>query len=63
MVTYDKDLVVIGGRDHEATTSSDIYILKCSDGKLQWHEMSMKLNTARAQFVATIIPTSSLSNV
>ena len=63
MVTYDKDLVVIGGRDHEATASSDIYMLKCSDGKFQWHEMSVKLNTARAQFVAAIIPTSSLSNV
>ena len=63
MVTYDKDLVVIGGKDHQNQASSDIYILKCNNGKLQWHDMSVKLNIARGQFVAAFIPTSSLSNV
>lgn len=63
MVTYDKDLVVIGGRDHQNIVSSDIYILKCNNGKFQWHEMSVKLNIARGQLVAAIIPTSSLCKV
>ena len=56
MVSWERDLVVIGGYTTGGTCSSSCYLLQSHNGILTWQEMSPKMMKAREWFAAIKIP-------
>ena len=55
MITWDTDLVVLGGLS-PTSWSSSLYQLECKGGVFTWQTMVTKLSKAKSQFVAFHIP-------
>ena len=55
MVSWQNDAIVLGGT-RSGGCSSSLYKLSCHNGTFNWEEMQPKMKTARAEFVATLVP-------
>ena len=55
-VTQGNEMIVIGGESDSGGYSSDLFKLKCENGQFEWTTMTIKLNTPRGFFVASLIP-------
>ena len=58
MVTFDTDVVIIGGQSDENGPSyeSSLHRLTCQNQTCEWKSMSQQLKIARDNFVAMLIP-------
>ena len=52
MISWQNDLVVLGGMTTGGTRSSSCYLLQCHKGKFTWQELDAKLTKARYGFAA-----------
>ena len=56
MVSWDTDLVVLGG--YKGSYSSSLLLLECQNGVFTWKTLEPKMKKARAGFVAFQVPDS-----
>ena len=56
MLSWDTNLVVLGGRSSLTSWSSSLYHLECKDGVFTWKTMETKMSKARQSFVAFQVP-------
>ena len=56
MMSWDTNLVVLGGQSSDTTGSSSLYHLECKDGVFTWKTMETKMAKAKALFVAFQVP-------
>ena len=56
MLSWDTNLVVLGGQSSDTTASSSLYQLECKGGVFTWQTMETKMAKARAIFVAFQLP-------
>ena len=56
MLSWDTDLVVLGGRSSRTSWSSTLYHLECKIGVFTWKTMKTKMAKAKAAFVAFQVP-------
>ena len=56
MISWDTDLVVLGGRSSRTTDSSSLYLLECKGGVFTWKTMETKMAKAKYAFVAFQVP-------
>ena len=56
MVSWDTNLVVLGGQSSGTTDSSSLYQLECKGGVFTWQTMKTKMAKARSSFVAFQVP-------
>ena len=56
MVTLDKDVVAIGGRNKNYDHQSSLYLMTCQNKVCEWQTMSQELKVGRQLFVAMLIP-------
>ena len=52
MLSWDTNLVVLGGRSSSTSWSSSLYQLECKDGVFTWKTMETKMSKAKSHFVA-----------
>ena len=52
MISWQNDLVVLGGLTTGHLVSSSCYLLQCHKGKFTWQELDAKLTKARVGFAA-----------
>ena len=55
LVPFDKDVVIIGGRDG-VNVQYSLHRLTCQNQDCEWKTMSQQLKVARHSFVAMLIP-------
>ena len=63
MLSWDTDLVVLGGKSSKTTFSSSIYHLECKKGVFSWQTMETKLSKAKSGFVAFHVPDEFVQNL
>ena len=56
MLSWDTNLVVLGGKLSRTTWSSSLYHLECKGGVFTWKTMETKMAKARSHFVAFQLP-------
>ena len=56
MMSWDTDLVVLGGQSSNTSLSSSLYQLECKGGVFTWQTMETKLSKAKSGFVAFHVP-------
>ena len=56
MLSWDTNLVVLGGASSETTYSSSLYQLECNSGVFTWKTMETKLSKAKSHFLALHVP-------
>ena len=56
MLSWDTNLVVLGGRSSRTSWSSSLYHLECKEGVFTWKTMETKMAKARSTFVAFQVP-------
>ena len=56
MISWDTNLVVLGGQSSDTSGSSSLYHLKCKDGVFTWKTMETKMAKAKSHFVAFQVP-------
>ena len=56
MLSWDTNLVVLGGETSRNSSSSSLYKLECKDGVFTWQTMETKMTKAKAGFVAFQVP-------
>ena len=56
MLSWDTNLVVLGGKSSRTSWSSSLYHLECKDGVFTWKTMETKMSKARQSFVAFQVP-------
>ena len=56
MISWDTDLVVLGGRSSSTSFSSSLYLLERKDGVFTWEAMDTKMTRAKFSFVAFQVP-------
>ena len=56
MLSWDTNLVVLGGKSSFISWSSSLYHLECKDGVFTWKTMETKMAKARSGFVAFQVP-------
>ena len=61
MLSWDTDLVVLGGRSFTSYSSS-LYHLECKGGVFTWKTMETKMAKAKAGFVAFQVPDDFISS-
>ena len=52
MISWQNDLVVLGGQTNYRSFSSSCYLLQCHRGKFTWQNLDAKLMKARSNFAA-----------
>ena len=56
MLSWDTNLVVLGGRSSDTSWSSSLHLLECKSGVFTWRTLETKLTKAKSSFVAMKIP-------
>ena len=56
MLSWDTNLVVLGGQSSHTSFSSSLYQLECKGGVFTWQTMKTKLSKAKSDFVAFQVP-------
>ena len=56
MVSWDTDLLVLGGKSSLTSPSSSLYHLECKGGVFTWQTMKTKMAKAKSSFVAFQVP-------
>ena len=56
MMSWDTNLVVLGGQSSDTTASSSLYQLERRDGVFTWKTMETTMAKARSGFVAFQVP-------
>ena len=56
MLSWDTNLVVLGGRSSYTSWSSSLYHLECKDGVFTWKTMETTIAKAKSGFVALQVP-------
>ena len=56
MLSWDTNLVVLGGKSSRTTWSSSLHQLECKAGVFTWQTMETKLSKAKSAFVTMKIP-------
>ena len=56
MLSWDTNLVVLGGQSSFTSWSSSLYHLECKDGVFTWKTMETKMAKAKSSFVAFQVP-------
>ena len=56
MISWDTNLVVLGGRSSRTSWSSSLYQLECKDGVFTWQTMKTEMAKAKSNFVAFQVP-------
>ena len=56
MLSWDTNLVVLGGKSSPTSCSSSLYHLECKDGVFTWKTMETTMAKAKAAFVAFQVP-------
>ena len=56
MLSWDTNLVVLGGKSSLTSSSSSLYHLECKDGVFTWKTMETRMAVAKAGFVAFQVP-------
>merc|ERR1711974_94061 len=56
MVSWNNDVIVLGGATGPGSFSSSLFKLSCLDKNFLWEKMSVEMGTARAGFVAMAVP-------
>ena len=56
MVSWNNDVIVLGGQTRGFRYSSSLFKLSCLDKNFLWEKMSVEMGTARADFVAMAVP-------
>ena len=56
MLSWDTNLVVLGGRSSSTSWSSSLYQLECKDGVFTWKIMETKVAKGKSYFVAFQVP-------
>ena len=54
-MTQGNELIVIGGYSR-GQSSDDLFKLTLENGQFEWTTMTIKLNTPKGHFVASLIP-------
>ena len=52
MISWDTNLVVLGGKSSGTSFSSSLYQLECKGGVFTWQTMKTKMGKAKSSFVA-----------
>ena len=63
MLSWDTNLVVLGGKSSRTSWSSSLYQLECKGGVFTWQTMEAKLTKAKSAFAAMKIPESILKTL
>ena len=56
MLSWDTNLVVLGGKSSQTSWSSLLYHLECNGGVFTWQTMKTKMTDTRSNFVAFRVP-------
>ena len=56
MLSWDTNLVVLGGKSSRTSWSSSLYQLECKGGVFTWQTMETKMTKDKAAFVAFQVP-------
>ena len=56
MMSWDTNLVVLGGASSSTSYSSSLYLLECKGGVFTWQTMKTEMAKAKAGFVAFQVP-------
>ena len=56
MLSWDTNLVVLGGKSSGTSFSSSLYQLECKGGVFTWKTMETKMAKAKSHFVAFQVP-------
>ena len=56
MLSWDTNLVVLGGRSSGTSWSSSFHLLECKSGVFTWRTLETKLSKAKSEFVAFQVP-------
>ena len=62
MVSWDTNLVVLGGETGTSFPSS-LHQLECKNGDFTWQTMETKMSKARSEFVAFQVPDTFMDNM
>ena len=63
MMSWDTNLVVLGGRSSKTSWSSSLYQLECKGGVFTWQTMETKLSKAKSHFLALHVPDEFVENL
>ena len=56
MLSWDTNLVVLGGKPSNTSWSSSLYQLECKGGVFTWQTMKTEMAKAKSSFVAFQVP-------
>ena len=58
MISWDTNLVVLGGQSSRTSGSSSLYQLECKNSVFTWQTLDTKMTEARSGFLALRVPDS-----